>query len=583
MYFHTYSRDTRSLSGTWSAVPDPYGSFGEGGEWGGDGIFEPDYGEGSFPADADIDDGYEMAVPGCWNAEHEQFTHYEDVMWYGRRFEWNGESERAFLRFGAVNYAATVYLNGERVGHHEGGFTPFAVEVTEEIEERPDNLLVVEIDGSREDRTLPTPTTDWFNFGGITREVELVGVPRAFVRNAKVETAFEGDEAVVSVTAWVDGDPNGDAMSASLPGLGASWELAREDEWESDPDAGAPPAEGVRFQGECAIPEDDVERWHPESPVLYDLTVSLGDDTLGERIGFRTVSVSGSDVLVNGEPVDLRGISLHEEQAGKGRALDDADREERFAWIDELNANFARLAHYPHHRGMARTADEKGVLLWEEVPAYWSVSFGEANVQKNYRQQLRELVQRDWNRPSVALWGIANETDHTDDDRNEVLPAMADYVRDLDDSRLVTAACFMEETEDGYTVSDPLVDSLDVFGINQYQGWYGGEADDFADFESDPEGPPIVISEVGAGAKRGNHGPASERWTEEFQAALYHEQTEAVASVEQVAGMTPWILFDFRSPRRQNPHQRGYNLKGLRDRNGEKKAAFDVLKRHYER
>lgn len=250
--------------------------------------------------------------------------------------------------------------------------------------------------------------------------------------------------------------------------------------------------------------------------------------------------------------------------------------------MNELGCNYARLAHYPHTEEMARTADEEGILLWEEVPAYWDIEFGDESVQALYRQQLRELIQRDWNRASVILWSIANETDHNDEIRNGVLPEMADYVRELDDTRLVTAACFVDETDDGLAIQDPLGEHLDVIAINEYHGWYYGSANDMQQFQEAPDEPPVVISEIGGGAKRRYHGDKDERWTEEFQAAIYHGQIAAAKDNEQIAGMSPWILFDFRAPMRQNEYQRGYNRKGIIDQHGRKKKAFHVLRKFYQ-
>ncbi|MFC6727185.1 glycoside hydrolase family 2 TIM barrel-domain containing protein, partial [Natronoarchaeum mannanilyticum] len=337
-----------------------------------------------------------------------------------------------------------------------------------------------------------------------------------------------------------------------------------------------------RLSAEFTIDRDDVTLWSPESPRLYDVEVTYGEDAITDRVGLREIDVQGSDVLVNGETVWLRGIALHEEAAGKGRALDTEDVQTRFQWINELGCNFARLAHYPHTEEMARTADEEGILLWEEVPAYWDINFGDEEIQELYRQQLRELIQRDWNRASVALWSIANETDHNDETRNEVLPEMADYVRDLDDTRLVTAACFVDETDDGIVLQDPLEEHLDVVGVNEYYGWYYGDADDLQGLQEESDGTPIVISETGGGAKWGNHGSEEDRWTEEFQAEIYRGQIEGASTNDQIAGMSPWILFDFRAPMRQNEYQRGYNRKGVVDQHGRKKQAFHVLREFYE-
>ncbi|WP_207591776.1 glycoside hydrolase family 2 TIM barrel-domain containing protein [Halomontanus rarus] len=565
MHLFDYTRETVSLDGEWEAIPDQYEVFEE----------HPIANSFALPQapeddllNFDVDDGYSIQVPSCLGEAVPEFRHYEGWVWYTRRFTWSGprDADRTFLRFGAVNYEATVWLNGERLGSHEGGYTPFAFEVTDYLEEG-DNVLVVRADNERREDGVPDEQTDWFNFGGIQRSVELVPVPETFIRNYKVETTLADGQVDVRVSAWTDGPDAGDSVSVRLP------ELDREAELSSVGDG--------RYSTELSLQTDAVTLWSPTSPRLYRIVLECGADAIEDRIGLRDVRVRDGEVLLNGERLWLRGVSLHEEAAGKGRALDATDVETRFQWLNELDCNFARLAHYPHTREMARTADEEGILLWEEVPAYWDVDFGDDDVQELYRQQLRELVQRDWNRPSVLLWSIANETDHEDATRNRVLPEIAEFVRKLDDSRLVTAACFADEIDDGVVVQDSLVDSLDVIGINEYYGWYHGDAADIAAFRGHPDGIPVIVSEVGAGAKWGHHGPEDQRWTEEFQAAVYRDQIDAIEDNEQISGMTPWVLFDFRSPSRQNPYQRGYNRKGLLDQRGRKKKAFYLLEEFY--
>ncbi|WP_123535804.1 glycoside hydrolase family 2 protein [Halosimplex salinum] len=565
MHLFDYSRETVSLDGEWQAIPDQYRVFED--HPIGDSLALPNAPAGDR-LDFDVDDGYSIRVPSNWGEELPEFRHYEGWMWHTRRFSWSadGDDGRSFLAFGAVNYEATVWLNGELLGSHEGGYTPFAFEVTDALE-AGDNVLVVRANNERREDGVPDTQTDWFNFGGVFRSVELVPVPETFVRNYRAETTLSDGQVGVAVTAWIDGPDDESTVSVRLP------ELDREAELSADGDG--------RYSAELSLDADAVTLWSPADPRLYDIELECGGDTIEDRVGFREVRVRDGDVLLNGDPVWLRGVSLHEESAGSGRALRAADVDERFQWLGELGCNFARLAHYPHSREMTRRADEEGILLWEEVPAYWDVDFGDDDVRELYHRQLRELIQRDWNRPSVALWSVANETDHDDETRNRVLSETVEFVRDLDDSRLVTAACFAEETDDGIEIRDPLADSLDVIGINEYYGWYHGDADDMRAFQDDPDGTPVVVSETGGGAKWGNHGPADERWTEEFQAAIYRDQTDAIDGNEQIAGMTPWILFDFRSPSRQNPHQRGYNRKGLLDQHGRKKQAFSVLREFY--
>ncbi|MFC7212638.1 glycoside hydrolase family 2 protein [Saliphagus sp. GCM10025334] len=581
MHLLAYPRESQALDGTWETIPDQYemmeGYFedmiddddGVPGGFAPKPIYEPEASVENDPCDFNVYDGRSVEIPSSWGEEIPEFRHYEGWVWFAKHFDWDVQAaeDRTFLRFGAVNYKAKVWLNGELLGSHEGGFTPFSFDVTDQLVDG-ENTLVVQADTKRYDDGIPNASTDWFNFGGINRSVELLSVPETFVRNFKVETTRSDEGVTVGLTAWIANTDADTSVSATFPELDHTVELT--------------PDEDGEYAVELTLEEDEVSLWSPSDPQLYAIRLEAGDDIVEDTVGLRDIRVSEGDVLVNGDPIWLRGIALHEEVAGKGRALDIEDVETRFQWMAELGCNYARLAHYPHTEEMARKADEEGILLWEEVPAYWDINFGDEEVQELYRQQLRELIQRDWNRASVALWSIANETDHTNDTRNEVLPEMVEYVRELDDTRLVTAACFVDETDDGLVIRDPLKEHLDVIGINEYHGWYYGDAETMEQFQEEPDGTPVVISETGGGAKWGHHGDEDERWTEEFQAAIYRGQTDAVKDNEQIVGMSPWILFDFRAPLRQNEFQRGYNRKGVVDQHGRKKQAFHVLRDFYQ-
>lgn len=584
MQLLTNPRNSSSIDGTWQMIPDQYEQF--------DGYFDNDDGhledldmpdiemmhssiyEPSASTDVDlidynIYDGYPVPVPSSLGDTVPEFRHFEGWVWYAKEFDRSvvEDGDRTFLRFGAVNYKTKVWLNGEELGAHEGGFTPFSFEITDALEDG-ENVLVVQVDSKRYDDGMPEEMTDFYNFGGINRSVELVTTPEEFIKNFKVETTISDETVDIDISAWVDAGDTSEPVTVEIPEIGVETELNHES--------------GSEFAGSITVPKSDISLWSPSNPRLYTVQLSHRGDTLDDSVGFREVEVRDGDILLNGEPIWLRGIALHEEVGGRGRALDSNDIRTRFQWLNELGCNYARLAHYPHTEEMARMADKEGILLWEEVPAYHNINFGDEDVQELYRQQLREVVQRDWNRASVALWSIANETDHTDETRNKVLPQMANYVRELDDTRLVTAACFISDTDDGLIIRDPLKEHLDVIGINQYYGWYYGDADDMQRFQDDPDGTPVVISETGGGAKWGNHGDTDERWTEEFQADIYRGQTETVADIEQISGMSPWILFDFRAPGRQNEYQRGFNRKGVVDQHGRKKKAFHVLREFYQ-
>jgi len=179
------------------------------------------------PLDFDVDDGLSLRVPCSWATQLPAYEHYEGWMWHTRRFEWDDSDDRGFLQFGAVNYAAGVWLNGEHVGSHEGGFTPFSFEVTDHLE--PENLLVVRVDNERRESGLPTPNTDWFNFGGINRSVELVTVPGSYLRNFRIDTALDGDEGAVRVHVWTDAPALAEAPELSIPARSVETTLERVD------------------------------------------------------------------------------------------------------------------------------------------------------------------------------------------------------------------------------------------------------------------------------------------------------------------------------------------------------------------
>lgn len=318
--------------------------------------------------------------------------------------------------------------------------------------------------------------------------------------------------------------------------------------------------------------------WSPEAPSLYEVEVTLeSGDTLSDEVGFREVRSEGDRLLLNGHPLFLRGICAHEEFPGRGRAAREEDTGRMLETAKDLGCNFVRLAHYPHHENAARLADKMGLLLWEEIPVYWHIAFGDPAVLGRARNQLRELILRDRNRASVAIWSVGNETPNTQE-RLAFLSDLAAHARELDSSRLISAALLPQP-------DDPLISSLDVVAVNEYFGWYYGQAEQVEDLLSklSSHGKPILISEFGADCVAGLHGEAADIRTEEAQVDFYSRQFKAMARFPSVAGTTPWVLYDFRSPLRQNKYQRGYNRKGLvGDDHHSRKAAFATVREVYD-
>ncbi len=512
-------------------------------------------------------------LPGSWITHDRTLRHYDGLMWYQRMFDAAPRpDERAFLRFGAANYTARVYLNGTFAGMHEGGSTPFAFEVTK-ILRSGRNQITVGVDSTRTADSVPPPATDWETYGGITRPIRLVLTPTTFVDDFWIRLTRNGR---IAATVRLNGAQASDQpLHVAIPAIGFSLD-------------GKTDADGA-WSGEAAAPAS-LHLWSPEQPTLYDVQVTAGADVLHDRVGFRTIAVRGEDILLNGRPIFLRGISLHEEEFGENPARDITPEAARalLATAKSLNANYVRLAHYPHSEITTRMADELGLLVWSEIPVYWLVNFANPATLITARRMLAENILRDRNRASIILWSVGNETPQSEV-RLTFLSQLVDDVRALDDTRLVSAALFARRVERGghpeMLIDDPLVSRLDVMAVNTYNGWY--TSDPLSSLPSiawrSDYDKPLILSEFGAEALAGYYDPRQlHKFSEEFQAEYYRQTLAMTDKIPFLRGMSPWILKDFRSPRRQNPiYQQGWNRKGLVSEIGQRKEAFGVLAEHY--
>ncbi|MCG6923751.1 MAG: beta-glucuronidase [Acidobacteria bacterium] len=565
-------RRTTSLDGIWRTIVDAFetGYYDYRYQPRADGYFldrkaedETDRVEYSF------DTSPTLLVPGDWNTQRESLLLYEGTVWYRRTFDDPRESgtSRLFVWFGAVASKAHVFLNGELLGVHEGAFTPFNFEITDRVKPT-DNVLVVKADNARRPEAVPTLDFDWWNYGGITRPVRLVEVPGTFIRDFVVQLA-KGSRDRVRGWVTLDGTKAGQEVTVRIAEAGIS-ETATTDG-------------GGRAAFDFPA---RLDLWSPEDPKLYDVEVAAGQDVVQDRIGFRSLETRGTTILLNGKAVFLRGICVHGEAPYRsGRAFGVDDARTLLGWVKALGGNFVRLAHYPHDEAMLREADRMGLLVWSEIPVYWAIRWESPDTLDNARTQLTESITRDRNRASIALWSVANETPISDP-RNAFLKALVDRVRELDDTRLVTAALERGEPEgDTQVIDDPFGKHLDVIGCNEYVGWYDGLAEkaDRVSWRSVYE-KPHIMSEWGAGARYGRHGTTRTRWSEEFQAEVYRRQAEMLDRIPFLAGTSPWLLMDFRSPHRLLPGvQDGWNRKGVVSDRGERKKAFFVLREWYGR
>jgi beta-glucuronidase len=556
------NRTTISLNGAWQAIIDPFET----------GL------NARFYLNAKLKDKHELVeydfdksdvlnVPGDWNSQKKELFFYEGPVWYKKSFSYRRrEHTRVFVYFGAANYFTRVYFNGQAVGEHEGGFTAFNFEITDKIREG-DNFLVVEVNSARRRDGVPSVNSDWWNYGGLTRDVMLVEVPESFIQDYFVQLA-KGSSNEISGWVQLAGLTSAQQVTVEIPEASIKQMLTTD----------AAGRAGFHFSAK-------LELWSPSHPKLYDVVLSSGSDTVHDAIGFRTIETRGTQILLNGQPIFLRGISMHEEAPVRGgRAFSEEDAQTLLGWARELGCNFVRLTHYPHGENMTRLADRMGLMVWSEIPVYWDIDWENPATLQNAENQLHEMIARDHNRASVVFWSVSNETP-VKPARLTFLRQLADAARQQDSTRLITSAMnHVDETgPNARTLSDPLGEFLDVLGLNEYLGWYWGRPEDADNMQwTMPWNKPLIMSEFGAENPYGRHGTADERWTEEYQANLYQHQISMLKKIPSLAGLSPWVLMDFHSPRRLLPGiQDYYNRKGLVSNLGQHKQAFYVLQEYY--
>lgn len=575
------NRTTTSLSGPWNYIIDPY----ENGFY--NYRYEPfenqeNPGNGAFFMNAKAQNPQDLVeynfdktdtlhVPGDWNTQKEKLAYYEGSLWYKKSFDYDKaqDSNRVFIYFGASNYETDVYLNGKKLGKHIGGFTPFNFEATHLLKEK-DNFLVVKVDNKRKKEGVPTLNTDWWNYGGLTRDVQVVETPSTFIQDYFIQLDPDNNTQINCNITLNGNDIASKKVRISIPELNINKVFTTDQK-------------GVISQ---EITVANVMYWSTDSPTLYDVILSTDGEDLKDQIGFRTIKTEGSKILLNDTPIFLKGISIHEEsplRGGRGHSKEDALQ--LLQWAQELGCNYVRLAHYPHNEQMVRLADEMGILVWEENPVYWTIDWKNPDTYANAQNQLSEVIARDKNRASVIIWSMANETP-TSEARNSFLNKLTKFTRQRDPSRLISAALEQSNYKGNplvRTISDPFAKEVDILSFNQYIGWYDGpiEKCQTIQWKIDVD-KPVLISEFGAGAKYGLRGKKDARWTEEYQEYLYQETLKMIDPIEQLSGFSPWILIDFKSPRRVLPEiQEGWNRKGLLSEKGEKKKAFYTLQQYY--
>ena len=519
----------------------------------------------------DFDANPTMKVPGDWNTQDERLFFYEGTVWLQRYFDYKPQdNRRALLYFGAVNYDCHVYVNGKKAGHHVGGFTPFNFDVTDLLHDGK-NFVIAKVDNKRSASAVPTQIFDWWNYGGITRDVLLLSVAPTYIESytLQLDKTVKGKKRFLNFSLQLNRKEAGREVTLNIP------ELKLKQKFTTD-------ADGIINSKLYAL-NSKLSLWSPTNPKLYKVEIEMDGEIISDEIGFRTIETRGKQIMLNGEPVFLKGICLHEEKPnGGGRANCVKDAHTLLTWAKELGCNFVRLAHYPHNEYMVREAERMGLMVWSEIPCYWTIDWKNEATYQNAQRQLTDMIARDKNRANIIIWSIANETPHSQE-RDAFLGRLARYARSQDSTRLISMA--MEVTGASNYVNrlqDNMNQYVDVVSFNQYVGWYRDVNDAPKMRWEIPYDKPVIVSEFGGGAKYGLHGAKNQRWTEEFQENLYRENLAMLDKIDGLSGTTPWILKDFRSPRRVlTGIQDFYNMKGLVSDKGERKKAWYVLHEWY--
>ncbi|GAA4917371.1 beta-glucuronidase [Nesterenkonia rhizosphaerae] len=546
----------------------------------------------------------EAAVPASFNdlftdaeiRDHVGWVYYQRTVRVPRG--WAGE--RIMIRFESVQHQAAVYLNGDLVGEHTGGYTPFDVDITDRVsageefrltvgasaeltnETIPPGELTVHEDGRREQKYFH----DFYNYGGIARSVWIYSTPQQHISDITVTTDRAGSAGIVNYTVVQTGD--------------APVKVTLRDE------SGAVVAEGEGSEGKLTV--QDATLWQPGAAYLYELTAELVDggvlDSYSLNVGIRTVEVRGHEFLINGEPFYFTGFGKHEDTPVRGKGHDSAYLVHDFELIKWIGANSFRTSHYPYAEEVLDYADRQGIVVINETAAVglnmgvvggltgkppfptFSEHYANENTQAAHAQHLRELVARDKNHPSVVMWCIANEPASNEDGAHEYFEPLFDMVRELDPTRPLTYAAVMFATPD----RDQCSDLADVICLNRYYGWYifSGQLDKAEQYlRMEIEGwlkktdKPIMMTEYGADTQPGLHSVWDSPWTEEYQTKYLEMNHRVFDSFPQFVGEQVWNFADFQTG--PGIHRVGGNKKGIFTRDRQPKAAAHYLRERWTR
>ena len=469
------------------------------------------------------------------------------------------KADRYFLEIQGANSSAILYVNGKKLANHDGGYSTWRVDITDVLEDK--NLFVFELDNSANDRVYPQ-NADFTFYGGLYRNVNIIAVNESHfdleyygAPGIKVTPEVVGENAKVEVEVFVKNVKENQKLIYTLKDAEGNVVVEQE----------TPASQTV-----ASLKIENVHLWHGrKDPYLYTAEVYLKSedevlDNVSTRFGCRTFEIHPENgFILNGEEYPLRGVSRHQDRWGVGNALLREHHDEDMDLICEVGATTIRLAHYQHDQYFYDLCDERGMVVWAEIPY---ISSHMPNGRENTISQMKELVAQNYNHPSIVVWGLSNEITiggEDDPDLVENHRILNDLVHEMDKTRLTTIACVSMCSMDNEYVQIP-----DVVSYNHYFGWYGGDTSQngpwFDEFHAKHPNIPIGCSEYGCEALNWHtSNPEQGDYTEEYQAYYHEELIKQFFTRKYMWATHVWNMFDFGADARNEGGENGQNHKGL--------------------
>ena len=501
-------------------------------------------------------------LPHSWNAIDGQDgdnDYFRGTCYYVKNFKKFElpEAEKYYLEIKGANSSADVYLNGKVLAHHDGGYSTWRVDITNGIKE--DNLLVIAVDNAANDKVYPQ-MADFTFYGGLYRDVNIICVNNSHFElmhhggpGLKITPEINGSDAKVEIETWVVNFKDSQKLRYVI----------------KDAD-GKIVAEKVTTDTKVSLEIKNVHRWHgKKDPYLYTAEIEIVDgekivDNISSRFGCRTFKIDPENgFILNGEEYPLRGVSRHQDRWGFGNALLPEHHEEDIDLICEVGATTIRLAHYQHDQYFYDLCDERGLVIWAEIPY---ISNHMPNGRENTISQMKELIVQNYNHPSIVVWGLSNEITMKGDSDPDLLEnhnILNDLVHEMDKTRLTTIAAVSM-----CDIDSPYIQIPDVVSYNHYFGWYGGDTTMngpwFDNFHAKYPNIPIGCSEYGCEALNWHtSNPQQGDYTEEYQAYYHEELIKQFFSRKYMWATHVWNMFDFGADSRNEGGENGQNHKGL--------------------